>query len=94
MRLAASLLLLVIATPLAAETKQLNLYNWADYVAPQALKRFQDESGIRVKYDTFDSTDVLEGKLMTGGSGYDVVFPASSGLSRAIQAKALQPVVR
>ncbi len=92
MRLAASLLLLVIATPLAAETKQLNLYNWADYVAPQALKRFQDESGIRVKYDTFDSTDVLESKLMTGGSGYDVVFPASSGLSRAIQAKALQPV--
>lgn len=92
MRLAASLLLLAIATPLAAETKQLNLYNWADYVAPQALKRFQDESGIRVKYDTFDSTDVLESKLMTGGSGYDVVFPASSGLSRAIQAKALQPV--
>ncbi|PKQ41953.1 spermidine/putrescine ABC transporter substrate-binding protein PotF [Pseudomonas sp. YY-1] len=92
MRLAASLLLLAIATPLMAEPKQLNLYNWADYVAPQALARFQAETGIRVKYDTFDSTDVLESKLMTGGSGYDVVFPASSGLSRAIQAKALQPV--
>jgi len=92
MRLAASLLLLAIATPLMAEPKQLNLYNWADYVAPQGLARFQAETGIRVKYDTFDSTDVLESKLMTGGSGYDVVFPASSGLSRAIQAKALQPV--
>lgn len=92
MRLAASLLLLAIATPLMAEPKQLNLYNWADYVAPQALARFQAETGIRVKYDTFDSTDVLESKLMTGGSGYDLVFPASSGLSRAIQAKALQPV--
>ncbi|MDI5994845.1 extracellular solute-binding protein [Pseudomonas sp. MDMC216] len=92
MRLAASLLLLAFATPLMAEPKQLNLYNWADYVAPQALARFQAETGIRVKYDTFDSTDVLESKLMTGGSGYDVVFPASSGLSRAIQAKALQPV--
>lgn len=92
MRLAASLLLLAVATPLMAEPKQLNLYNWADYVAPQALARFQAETGIRVKYDTFDSTDVLESKLMTGGSGYDVVFPASSGLSRAIQAKALQPV--
>ncbi len=92
MRLVASLLLLVIATPLAAEPKQLNLYNWADYVAPQALERFQAESGIRVKYDTFDSPDVLESKLMTGGSGYDVVFPASSGLSRAIEAGALQPV--
>ncbi|WKC38422.1 extracellular solute-binding protein [Ectopseudomonas chengduensis] len=92
MLLAASLLLLAIATPLMAEPKQLNLYNWADYVAPQGLARFQAETGIRVKYDTFDSTDVLESKLMTGGSGYDVVFPASSGLSRAIQAKALQPV--
>ena len=92
MRLAASLLLMAIATPLMAEPKLLNLYNWADYVAPQALARFQAETGIRVKYDTFDSTDVLESKLMTGGSGYDVVFPASSGLSRAIQAKALQPV--
>ena len=92
MRLAASLLLLAFATPLMAEPKQLNLYNWADYVAPQALARFQAETGIRVKYDTFDSTDVLESKLMTGGSGYDVVFPASSGLSRAIQAKALQPM--
>ncbi|MGP0172218.1 polyamine ABC transporter substrate-binding protein [Pseudomonas sp. NCHU5208] len=92
MRLAASLLLLAIATPLAAEPKQLNLYNWADYVAPQALARFQAETGIRVKYDTFDSPDVLEGKLLTGGSGYDVVVPASSVLARAIQAKALQPV--
>ena len=92
MRLAATLLLLAVATPLMAEPKQLNLYNWADYVAPQARARFQAETGIRVKYDTFDSTDVLESKLMTGGSGYDVVFPASSGLSRAIQAKALQPV--
>lgn len=92
MRLATSLLFLAVATPLMAEPKQLNLYNWADYVAPQALARFQAETGIRVKYDTFDSTDVLESKLMTGGSGYDVVFPASSGLSRAIQAKALQPV--
>uniref|UniRef100_A4XZN3 Putrescine-binding periplasmic protein n=1 Tax=Ectopseudomonas mendocina (strain ymp) TaxID=399739 RepID=A4XZN3_ECTM1 len=92
MRLAASLLLLAIATPLMAEPEQLNLYNWADYVAPQALARFQAETGIRVKYDTFDSTEVLESKLLIGGSGYDLVFPASSGLARAIQAGALQPV--
>lgn len=70
----------------------LNLYNWADYVGPEALKHFQSETGIRVKYDTFDSSEVLDSKLMTGGSGYDVVFPASSGLARAIQAKAVQPV--
>lgn len=92
MRLAASLLLTALALPLQAEEKVLNLYNWADYVAPEALKRFQAETGIRVKYDTFDSAEVLDAKLLTGGSGYDVVFPASSGLGRAIQAKAVQPV--
>ncbi|MWV15185.1 extracellular solute-binding protein [Pseudomonas sp. L-22-4S-12] len=92
MRLAASLFMLAFALPLQAEEKVLNLYNWADYVAPEALKRFQGETGIRVKYDTFDSAEVLDAKLLTGGSGYDVVFPASSGLGRAIQAKAVQPV--
>lgn len=92
MRLAASLLLTALALPLQAAEQTLNLYNWTDYVAPQALKRFQAESGIRVKYDTFDSAEVLDAKLLTGGSGYDVVFPASSGLARAIQAGAVQPV--
>ncbi|MDA7087635.1 polyamine ABC transporter substrate-binding protein [Pseudomonas sp. SA3-5] len=92
MRLATSVLLIVFALPLQAEERVLNIYNWADYVAPQALKRFQAESGIGVKYDTFDSTEVLDSKLLTGNSGYDVVFPPSSGLARAIQAQALQPV--
>ena len=92
MRLAASLFMLAFALPLQAEEKVLNLYNWADYVPEEALKRFQRDTGIQVKYDTFDSAEVLDAKLLTGGSGYDVVFPASSGLGRAIQAKALQPV--
>lgn len=91
MRLAASLLMLTFALPLQAEEKVLNLYNWADYVPVEALKRFQAESGIKVKYDTFDSAEVLESKLLTGHSGYDIVFPSSSVLARAISAKALQP---
>lgn len=92
MRLIVSVLALAFALPLHAEEKTLNLYNWADYVPVEALKRFQSETGIQVKYDTFDSAEVLESKLLTGGSGYDLVFPASSGLARAISAKALQPV--
>ncbi|MGL4316394.1 MAG: polyamine ABC transporter substrate-binding protein [Pseudomonas sp.] len=90
MRLAASLLMLAFALPLQAEEKVLNLYNWADYVPVEALKRFQSETGIKVKYDTFDSAEVLESKLLTGNSGYDIVFPSSSVLARAITAKALQ----
>ncbi|MBB2496758.1 polyamine ABC transporter substrate-binding protein [Aquipseudomonas ullengensis] len=92
MRLVASLFLLAFTLPLQAQENVLNLYNWADYVAPQALQKFQAESGIKIKYDTFDSAEVLESKLLTGGSGYDVVFPSSSVLARAVQAKALQPV--
>ncbi|MBC9252487.1 spermidine/putrescine ABC transporter substrate-binding protein PotF [Pseudomonas alcaligenes] len=92
MRLAASLLMLAVALPLQAEEKVLNLYNWADYVPVEALKRFQAETGIQVKYDTFDSSEVLESKLLTGNSGYDLVFPSSSVLARAITAKALQPL--
>lgn len=92
MRLAASLILCALSLPSLAAEPALNLYNWADYVPQEALKRFQRDTGIQVKYDTFDSPEVLDAKLLTGGSGYDVVFPASSGLGRAIQAKALQPV--
>lgn len=66
MRLVASLLVCAFALPLQAEEKVLNLYNWADYVPQQALQRFQAETGIRVKYDSFDSTEVLESKLLTG----------------------------
>lgn len=84
--------LIVLATPLHAEEKILNLYGWADYVGPQTLKAFETETGIRVHYDTFDTADVLESKLLTGHSGYDVVVPSSALLGRAIQAKALQPI--
>ena len=57
MRLVASLLVCAFALPLQAEEKVLNLYNWADYVPQQALQRFQAETGIRVKYDSFDSAE-------------------------------------
>jgi putrescine transport system substrate-binding protein len=94
MRVAASLLLLAFILPAQAEDKALNLYSWSSYIPEQALERFKEETGIRVKYDIFDSAEALDSKLMTGRSGYDVVFPASSGLARAIQAKALQPIDR
>ncbi len=91
MRLFLLALLLGGSLPLAA-SQQLNLYSWADYVPAQALQRFQDTTGIQVRYDTFDSLEVLESKLLTGRSGYDLVFPASTSLARAIQAGALQPI--
>ncbi|WP_460123500.1 polyamine ABC transporter substrate-binding protein [Pseudomonas sp. S2_C03] len=75
-----------------SEGKAVNLYSWADYVAPETLERFEKETGIQVRYDTFDSSEVLETKLLTGGSGYDVVVPSSSVLARGLAAGALKPI--
>lgn len=92
MRSSLCLLSLCLALPLQAEEKVLNLYSWADYVAPQTLERFERETGYKVRYDTFDTSEVLETKLLTGGSGYDVVVPSSTVLARALKANALLPL--
>jgi putrescine transport system substrate-binding protein len=92
MRLIALGLLVGMALPLHAEEKVVNIYNWGEYVGPQALKDFEAETGIKVHYDTFDSLEILESKLLTGRTGYDVVFPTNTIVGRLLPAKALQPV--
>ena len=67
-----------------------NVYNWADFIEPSVLTGFEKEYGIKVNYDVFDSTEVLETKLLVGHSGYDVVFPSGAFLEREIQADVYQ----
>ena len=77
------------AAPAAAapqEEKVLNVYNWSDYIDPAVIEAFTKETGIAVSYDVFDSNEVLETKLLTGKSGYDVVVPSAYFLERQIQA--------
>jgi putrescine transport system substrate-binding protein len=62
---------------LAEEEKVVNIYNWADYIAPDTIKNFEKETGIKVRYDNFDSNEVLHAKLVAGRTGYDVVVPGS-----------------
>ncbi len=66
------------------------VYNWSDYIAPTVLEDFTRETGIRVRYDTFDSNDTLETKLLAGKSGYDVVVPTAYFLERQIKAGVFQ----
>jgi putrescine transport system substrate-binding protein len=88
-------LLLLAALPGAAQERVVHVYNWTDYIDPYAIARFQRETGIRVRYDVFDSLETLEGKLLAGHSGYDVVVPTSEPtLSRLIAAGALRPLTR
>lgn len=53
------------------------VYNWSDYIAEESLKQFQESTGIKVIYDVYDSNEFLEAKLMTGSSGYDLIFPSA-----------------
>jgi len=68
------------------EEKVVNVYNWSDYIDEEILKEFEKETGIKVVYDVFDSNDVLETKLLAGKTGYDVVVPSGTFLSRQIKA--------
>lgn len=79
-------LMAVSAGSLAAEQKTLHVYNWSDYIAPDTVANFEKETGIKVVYDVFDSNEVLEGKLMVGSTGFDLVVPSASFLERQLAA--------
>jgi putrescine transport system substrate-binding protein len=74
----------------AQRERFVNVYNWSDYVEPGVLEAFTRDTGIRVRYDTFDSNDTLETKLLAGKSGYDVVVPTANFLERQIKAGVFQ----
>jgi putrescine transport system substrate-binding protein len=70
----------------------LHIYNWSDYIDPDLLAQFTAETGIKVRYDTFDSNEVLETKVLQGDTGYDLVVPSNHNVPRYIAAGALQPL--
>lgn len=74
----------------AEEDKVLNVYNWSDYVEPSVLEEFTRKTGIKVNYDVFDANEVLETKLLTGHTNYDVVVPSAPFLQRQITAGVFQ----
>lgn len=83
-------LLLLAACAREQEGPELRVYNWSDYIAPDTVARFESETGIRVVYDVFDSNEVLEAKLLSGASGYDIVVPTSDFMGRQIIAGVFQ----
>jgi len=76
----------------AVHAEEVRVYNWSDYIDESLLDRFEEETGIKVIYDVFDSNEVLETKILAGGTGYDVVVPTGSFLARQIQAGAFMPL--
>src|SRR5689334_13389481 len=73
----------------------LNIYNWNDYIDEDTLKRFEAETGIKVRYDVYDSNETLDTKLRAGSTGYDLVVPtASPFMALQIPAKLYRPLDR
>jgi len=78
----------LIAT--GAMAQEVRVYNWSDYIDEDLITKFEEETGIDLIYDVFDSNEVLETKMLAGGSGYDVVVPSGTFLQRQITAGAFQ----
>jgi putrescine transport system substrate-binding protein len=74
------------------EPPVVNVYNWSDYIEPSVIPEFERQTGIKVNYDVFDSNEVLETKLLTGHTGYDVVVPSGAFLERQMTAGVYRPL--
>lgn len=74
----------------AATAEEVRVYNWSDYIDESLLEKFEKETGLTLVYDVFDSNELLETKMLAGGSGYDVVVPSGTFLQRQITAGAFQ----
>ena len=67
---------LAVASQSAFAQGQLNVYNWGDYINPEVLTRFTEETGIEVSLDTYGTNEEMLAKIQSGATGYDIVFPS------------------
>ena len=63
-------------TSSTSQSDKLVIYNWGDYIAPDLITKFTDETGIEVQYETFDSNESMYTKIKQGGTTYDVAVPS------------------
>jgi putrescine transport system substrate-binding protein len=78
--------------PVISEEKILNIYNWADYIPEGMLQKFEQETGIKVNYDTFETSEALNAKLVAGNTGYDIVVTGTSFSPAQTEAGFFQPI--
>lgn len=70
----------------------LNLYNWGDYIDPSLIQKFQDETGIQIVYNTFDSNEAAYNKVKQGGTSIDVMIPSDYTISKMTKEQMLLPI--
>ena len=67
---------LAVMASMAQAEETLALYNWGDYINPDILTKFTEETGIKVTLDTYSSNEEMLAKIQAGATGYDIVFPS------------------
>ncbi|MFV0281344.1 MAG: polyamine ABC transporter substrate-binding protein [Rhodoblastus sp.] len=80
----------LLSSTAARAESTLHVANWTDYIDQKTLEEFTRETGIRVVYDTYDSNEILETRLLAGATGYDIVVPSATFLQRQIKAGVFQ----
>jgi putrescine transport system substrate-binding protein len=75
-----------------SDEKVLNVYNWSDYIGETTVQDFEKETGIKVRYDTFDANETLYAKLVAGHTGYDIVVPSSHWAKLQLEGGLLMPL--
>lgn len=83
-------ILISINCSIAKENKRIYIYNWSDYIAEDTILEFEKKTDIKVSYDVFDSSELLEGKILSGTTGYNILFPSSNFLARQIESGTFQ----
>jgi putrescine transport system substrate-binding protein len=89
-RLIVAAAVLVSTAAFAQEEKVLNIYNWSDYIGEDIIKKFEAESGIKVRYDNFDNNEIVHAKMVAGKTGYDIIVPSSNWAKLQIDGGLLQ----
>ncbi|MDI9347919.1 MAG: polyamine ABC transporter substrate-binding protein [Methylacidiphilales bacterium] len=84
--------MLLVSCGEKTKERTLNIYNWNDYIDEKSIPEFETKTGIKVIYDNYDSNEVIEAKLLAGGSGYDLVVPTADFAERFISAKLIQKI--
>ncbi len=70
----------------------ITIYNWGDYIDPDLIKRFKDETGIKVIYETFDSNEAMLTKIKQGGTTYDIAIPSEYMIQKMKEENLLLPL--
>jgi spermidine/putrescine transport system substrate-binding protein len=87
-----ALAVLLVALPVAAQKDKLHLYNWNNYIAPETVKRFEEQCKCQVVQTYYSDNEELLAKLAAGAKGYDVLVPTGNAVHALIRGNQLKPL--